>query len=225
MIIAVDGPAGAGKSSVCSAVCEAFGWTYVNTGALYRAVAVLAFDRGVDLVDEGNLCQIAQDLVERSVWEPKTATLSFEGGNLNHRIQSQVAGSAASSVAKLASVRKALLPLQRRLALECETGALLEGRDIGTVVFPDAHVKIYMTASLEERARRRFEQLKSGKSMVEADFEVIKTEIARRDQQDSARIDAPMRKADDALLFDTTGLGPDEAKEALIALLRTHLSI
>ena len=220
MIVAVDGPAGSGKSSVCAKVSEQVGFTYINTGFLYRAVGVLAREAGIPLAYSAALSVLIDDLVREAEWRHDSATLWFRGRNLTPELGSVAAGNDASLVAKVPDVRSRLIPLQRRLTEDAPRGALVDGRDIGTVVFPDADLKVYMTASLDERARRRLEQLAVAQKNDDSAFERIKEDIARRDEQDKARGVSPLKQAEDAVLFDTSEMDVETAVRSLIELMR-----
>lgn len=227
-IVAVDGPAGSGKSTICSEVSRRIGWSYVNTGALYRGVGLLAVDRGIHLEDESAVGAMLEQLAEAIRWDYERHQLYCGDLNLTPRLGSAEAGNAASFIAKQQKVRQLLLPVQRQLALHAPRGALVDGRDIGTVVFPDADLKVFMTADLKERARRRLLQLEA-KSSQSADhgnpspsLESVMDDIARRDNQDAGRGEAPLKMADDAVEFDTSGHSQAEAVEALIGIIRTH---
>lgn len=215
MIVAVDGPAGAGKSSVCAKVCEKIGWTYVNTGFLYRAVAYFLKQKGIIEPTDVQLIEIVEDFAEKYSWDPTTQQLFYDGANITGQLGTAEMGVLASRVGSKTMVRERLLPIQRELSLKSPVGAIVDGRDIGTVVFPDADLKIYMTASLDERARRRMAQLGS-----QADFESIKAEISERDSQDKGRGAAPLIQAQDALVFDTSDMDVEAAIENLVALLK-----
>ena len=220
-IIAVDGPAGSGKSSICQTVCRDLGWSYVNTGALYRAVGLMALGSGIDLVESAALKSVVDDFCQKARWQHETAKLYIGDYDITPRLGSVEAAAGASAVAKMPMVRDALMPLQRKLSLSAPRGAIVDGRDIGTVIFPDADLKIFMTASLEERAMRRLKQLeKSGSATLSAD-EIMRA-IASRDDQDAQRDSAPMRQADDAVLFDTSDMNVEEAVASLKELLGNH---
>jgi len=220
-IVAVDGPAGSGKSSICATVCKDLGWSYVNTGALYRAIGLMASDRGVPLVDGPQLKKILDEFSETVRWEHETARLYVGVDDVTPRLNSVEAGNGASSVAKMPLVRDALMPLQRKLSLSAPRGAIVDGRDIGTVIFPDADIKIFMTASLEQRARRRLKQLETSGTSTDLSHDDIMRAIALRDDQDSQRDSAPMRKADDAIVFDTSDMDIDQAIASLKDLIRS----
>ena len=218
-IVAVDGPAGSGKSSVCAQACQKLGWTYVNTGFLYRSIAYICRERGKSLEDDQALSTIIHEFCASLRWEPEHQAVWFEGRNLAPFLYTDQAGKDASLIAKNPLVRDRLLPLQRKLTLLSPRGAIVDGRDIGTVVFPDADLKIFMTASIEERARRRIQQLHQGDTATEAQLELIKASILERDTQDAARGAAPLIKADDAIMFDTSSMEIDDAIQELIKLI------
>jgi len=232
IIVAVDGPAGSGKSSICAGACRALGWSYVNTGALYRAVGLIAQDRGIDLNNEKAVGTLLERIAPEMRWDHATGRLFVGETDITPRLGSVEAGNGASFIAKQPLVRSLLLPLQRDLVRQARSGGgvLVDGRDIGTVVFPDATLKIFMTASLEERARRRLEQLGgagrssgSSTSVETPTLEHVMREIEKRDMQDAQRDAAPMKKSPDAITFDTSGLKLDAGVAKFIALLREHI--
>jgi CMP/dCMP kinase len=222
-IVAVDGPAGSGKSSICRAVAARIGWTYITSGAIYRAVGLLALDRGVSLESDDDVTAMVADVAPKLRWDAPTGELWYGSTNLGARLHSEEAGYAASKVAKLARVRAALLPLQRQITLAAPVGALLDGRDIGTVVFPDADLKIFLTASLEERSRRRLNQLgnqaATGGEAPASGIETIMEGLAKRDRRDASRESAPLKQAPDAVMLDTSHLDFAASVAALIELL------
>lgn len=222
-ILAVDGPAGSGKSSICQRVARSVGWSYVNTGAIYRALGIVALRQGLELSDESSLNRLIEEFAEHVHWDMRTSEIFIGDENLTSLLHSEDASRGASLVATLPIVREKLLPVQRRLILQCEEGAIVDGRDIGTVVFVDADLKIFMTASLEERARRRLLQLSGDaetKDNYNTELAKIKNEIAARDEQDKGRGSAPLKRADDAILLDTSALDFDGAVAQMIALMR-----
>lgn len=219
-IVAVDGPAGSGKSSVCSKACKKIGWTYVNTGFLYRAVAYITRERGLSLHDQYALSDVIDDFTKSLTWDPETQAVWFNNKNISEFLYTDSAGSDASLIAKNLLVREKLLPLQRELALRSPVGAIVDGRDIGTVVFPDADLKVFLTASIEERARRRMHQLKDGAQSSDQEFQALKESIAARDAQDAARDVAPLKQASDAILLDTSDLQMDSTIDRLVDLIR-----
>lgn len=220
-IVAVDGPAGSGKSSICATVCHDLGWSYVNTGALYRAIGLMASDRGVQLTEGPALKKILEEFAESVRWEHETAKLFVGVEDATPRLNSVEAATGASAVAKMPMVRDALMPLQRKLSLSAPRGAIVDGRDIGTVIFPDADIKIFMTASLEQRATRRLKQLETSGATSDMSHGDIMRAIALRDDQDSRRDSAPMRKADDAILFDTSDMDVEQSIASLKELIRS----
>ncbi len=193
-VVAIDGPAGAGKGTLAKALAERFGFAHLDTGLLYRVVGKRALDQGRGVIDEGVATLCARDL--------KPADLDLDG------LRSVMVARAASKVAAMASVRDELLKFQRSFATEHD-GAVLDGRDIGTVICPDAAVKLFVTASVEERARRRHAELAARGSSLS--IEAVVQDIMSRDERDTERADSPMRKADDAHLLDTTELSIDAA--------------
>ena len=208
-VIAIDGPSASGKGTVAKQVALQLGFHYLDSGALYRLVALAASQLGIQTADEPELARLAQRLDAR-----------FDGDNiyLNHSlvtdaIRSEAIGAAASAVAGLAAVRQALLTRQR--AFRRPPGLVAEGRDMGSVVFPDATLKIYLTADAGERARRRYKQLiEKG---MDANMAALLQDIRERDGRDSARAVAPLQKCDDASLLDTTRLTIDAAVAQVLA--------
>jgi len=216
-IVAVDGPAGSGKSSICHKVAESIGWNYINTGALYRAVGLLAIRLNIDLENETRLADLVDEVAPYLCWNHKTKDLFYKDDNLTDFLLSEETGYAASKIARSAVIRERLLPVQRNMTLIAEKGALVDGRDIGTVVFPEADLKVFLTASLEERSRRRLSQLGAKEG---SNIEDIKEGISRRDQRDEDRDVAPLKQAPDAIVLDTSNINFDETVEALIDLIK-----
>ena len=202
LTIAVDGPAASGKGTLSRRLARHFGLNYLDTGSLYRAVALSALETNVPLDDEVALSQVANCLGDEILSDP--------------RLREPGVGEAASKIASLQSVRDTLLNFQRQIA-ETAPGAVLDGRDIGTVVCPEADVKLFVTASSEVRAERRFKELLSkGQDVTYGD---IFAEIERRDARDSSRSAAPLVKAADAHLLDTTNLDIEKALDAAVLLV------
>ena len=200
-VVAIDGPAGAGKSTAARELAERLGYVLVDTGALYRGAALCALERNVDWDDPEALGQLVAALslsFERS--EHDGLRLMIDGADRTADIRTPEISTGASRVSRHASVRRALLGLQRKLG--ASGGVVLEGRDIGTVVFPDAEVKIFLTASDEARARRRYDELL--RTGHQTDFERVLDDIRERDRLDSERDIAPLRAANDALVVDTS---------------------
>jgi cytidylate kinase len=220
-VVAIDGPAGAGKSTVTSKVARALGYLLVDTGALYRSVALAAKRAGLEFDDADGVGALAEALVARDAVKlvsgvDGSVVVMLDGEDVSQAIRTQELGQGASKVSAEPRVRAALLELQR--AAGRRGGVVLEGRDIGTIVFPDAEVKLFLTASVEERARRRFEQLKaSGHAAVLSD---VKSDVVERDRRDSARPIAPLVQAADAVVIDSSTLGIEEVVAHIVAHVR-----
>lgn len=206
-VVAIDGPAGAGKSTVAKMVAQRVGVPYLDTGAMYRCVAHAALESGVAVDDAESLARIAR---ERRI-QLEDGSVTLDGVDVTAEIRGPRVASVVSAVASLTPVRDALRS-QQQAWIAAHGGGVVEGRDIGTVVLPSAEVKIFLTASPEERARRRVEQ--GGGDVAE-----VAAQIAERDRLDSSRMDSPMRIADDAILVDSTGLTIDEVVEAIVEIV------
>jgi cytidylate kinase len=216
-VVAIDGPAGAGKSSCALRLAQALGFVLVDTGALYRGVALAAQQRDIDWSDGEALGALTRGLDLRFVSGPDGAPrLLVDGADRSGDIRTQDIARGASRVSQHPQVREALLGLQRRLGED--GGVVLEGRDIGTVVFPDAEVKLFLTASVEVRGRRRHDELLARGERP--DLARIVAEIAERDAVDANRAVAPLRPAPDATVVDTSGLPMDEVVASLVAHVR-----
>jgi cytidylate kinase len=211
-VIAIDGPSASGKGTVAQAVAGALGFHYLNSGALYRTVAYLALESGADLEKESILADIALNFNANF----NSDSVVLEGRNVTDAIRSEAVGTAASRIAALPGVRRALLERQR--AFRRPPGLVADGRDMGTVVFPDAALKIYLTATPEERAERRYKQLMA-KGMG-ASMAALLQDIIGRDARDGKRATAPLRKAEDAVLIDTTGVPAADAVARVLALYK-----
>ena len=209
-IIAIDGPAGAGKSTVSKIVANKLGYTYIDTGAMYRAVGLKVFESNKNFSEE-LLAEITDKI---SIELDESARVFVDGAEVTKKIRTPEISKLASDVSKFGFVRKKLTELQRKMA---EHGkVIMDGRDIGTQVLPNADLKIFLTASLSERARRRFLELTAKGQQVE--LAEIEKEISLRDKQDSEREIAPLKKADDAILLDTTNLSVEEVAEKILEL-------
>jgi cytidylate kinase len=219
-ILTIDGPSGSGKGTVSRAVADALGWRLLDSGALYRLVALAGRQAGVALEDAGSLHDLALGLDIRFGTGPTGEERVFlSGTDVTRDIRTEQAGSDASKVASLPLVRAALLDRQRRFA--APPGLVADGRDMGTVVFPAAQMKFFLTASLEERARRRHNQLKE--KGVAATLAALSLEIAERDRRDTTRSNAPLVASADAVLLDTTEMSVDAVVERVLAVARRHL--
>lgn len=216
MRIAIDGPASSGKGTVARLVARTLSLPYIDTGAMYRAVGLFALEQGVSLSDGPALAQLASRLDFSFSWDGTTLRLAVNGRDITEAIRTEVIGRAASDVAAIPDVRRALLERQRALARE--EGVVMDGRDIGTVVLPDAELKIYLDASLPERARRRARELKDRGD--DEDTQEIMIDLKARDAQDSGREVAPLKQADDAVYIDTTTLTTRQACDQVVALAR-----
>ncbi len=209
-IVAIDGPAGAGKSTVARRLADRLGFVLVDTGALYRTVALAAQRAGVPFGDGAGLEALTRSLVAQAaiVFTRGDAgsRVALSGEDVSDAIRMPAIGMGASTVSAHAGVRAALLDLQRQMGQA--GGVVLEGRDIGTVVFPDAEVKFFLTASPEVRARRRFDELCAKGQVVT--FEDTLAEVQKRDAQDMGRAHAPLRQADTAILIDSSAMGIDD---------------
>lgn len=211
-IIAVDGPAGAGKSTVSKIVAAKLNFTYIDTGAMYRAVGLKVLESEQPLTEKF-LAEVTEKI---EIELDESARVFVDGEEVTKKIRTPEVSRLASDVSKFGFVRKKLTELQRKMA---ERGSvIMDGRDIGTQVLPNADLKIFLTASIEERARRRFGELQAKGQAVE--LEEIKNEIAARDKQDSEREIAPLKKADDAILLDTTNLSVEEVVNKILDLSR-----
>ena len=214
-VLTIDGPSGSGKGTVARQVAERLGWHLLDSGALYRLVAYAALKRGAALNDEVSAARIARDLEVRFGSDERgEEQIWLEGAEVSREIRTERAGDGASQVAALPAVRAALLDRQR--AFSIAPGLVADGRDMGTVVFPDARLKIYLTASAEERARRRYKQLKD--KGVGANLAALSQEIAERDRRDASRPIAPLRPADDALVIDSTSMSIDAVVTRVLEL-------
>jgi cytidylate kinase len=213
--VAIDGPVGAGKSTIADAVAARLGILHLDTGAMYRALGLTALRRGIDTQDEQAVVQLCNGLNISVTHEADGQHTFVEGEDVTGLIRTQEVGMAASTVSRYADVRKAMVRLQQRLA--AETDMLLDGRDICTTVLPNATAKIFLTAAPEERARRRFLELQQ-KGGTET-FEQVLEEVKKRDDQDMNRPVEPLRKAEDAELVDSTNLSFDEVVEKILSIV------
>lgn len=215
IVVAIDGPAGAGKSTIAKIVAERLGYAYIDTGAMYRSVTWKFLQSGAEF-DEALISEIAHTCVIEFRPEAKVNRVFVDGTEVTDAIRSAEVTANVSRVAAIGPVREAMVVQQRRMG---ETGGvLMDGRDIGTVVFPNAQLKLFLTASVEERARRRYQELVDKGQQV--DLAQLQQEIADRDRQDSERAISPLRQAEDALLLDTSAMTIDEVASYILQLVR-----
>lgn len=217
--VAIDGPAGAGKSTVAKIVAKRLGLLYIDTGAMYRAVTWKAIDTGIPLTDEEKLVLLASNIHISLQTNHAGQKVIVDGTDVTDRIRSSEVTDNVSRVSAIRGVREQMVKMQQKMALQ--QGVVMDGRDIGTHVLPNAEVKVFLTASLEERARRRYEEL-TGKG-VQVEFEEIQASIAKRDELDSSREVAPLRKAEDAVPVDTTNLSIEKVAEKIVEICRKRI--
>ena len=222
LVVAIDGPAGTGKSSVSRGLAHALGSRYLDTGAMYRIVTLAALRAGVDLADVAAIEQAAADAEVGVGSDPGEDRAYLGGEDVSAEIRGDAVTRAVSAVSAVPSVRARLVDLQRALAAGGGR-VVVEGRDIGTVVLPDADVKIFLTASAEERARRRNEQnIASG---LADDYATVLADVQRRDHLDSTRAVSPLRAADDALVVDTSDMDETQVVTYLLELVTQHAGV
>lgn len=215
--IAIDGPGAAGKSTIANRLAAQLGYVHLDTGAMYRCTALKALRSGIALDDEDAVCTMLKDTDIRLTPDGE---VFLDGENVSLAIRTDEVSLAASNVSKHARVRSDLVARQQEMAKE--KGYIMDGRDIGTVVLPDAEVKIFMTASAYARAKRRYDQ-NIAKGIATSDIETIAAEIAQRDYQDTHREHSPLRKADDAVEIDTSDMTIEEVVAAVMALAKPFL--
>ena len=215
MNIAIDGPAGAGKSTIAKRLAKKLGFIYVDTGAMYRAMAYYFLQHNIDAKDENAIAAACPDVYVTITYENGEQQVLLNGENVNGVIRNEEVGNMASSTSVYPVVRKKLVELQRQLAKSADV--IMDGRDIGTVVLPHADLKIYQIASVETRAKRRY--LENKERGLEADLETIKKEIEQRDYQDMHRAISPLKKADDAIELDTSNMTLEEVVDQVLTLI------
>lgn len=212
--VAIDGPAGAGKSTIAKRLAEKLGYIYVDTGAMYRAMALYVMTHGIDAANEEKVAEACGDIRVELAYDGKEQQILLNGENVTGRIRTEEVGNTASAISVYGCVRTKLVALQKELA--AKTDVIMDGRDIGTCVLPDAQVKVYLTASVETRAQRRFKELQE--KNVDCDLEEIRRDIAERDERDMNRKISPLRQAKDAHLLDSSDMTIDEVVAAIMAL-------
>ena len=214
--IAIDGPAGAGKSTIAKAVAKRMGFVYVDTGALYRAVGLYMLDRGISIDDAEEVVKALPEITVDIEYMDEAQQVILCGKNVTSRLRTQEVGEAASVTSQYPEVREKLMELQRSLAERYDV--VMDGRDIGTVVLPDADLKIYLTADSRIRAKRRYDEL-IGKG-EKAEFSEILKEVEERDRRDMNRETAPLKKADDAVEVDSSCMTVSEVEDRIRELIR-----
>jgi cytidylate kinase len=214
VIVAIDGPAGAGKSTIARRLAERLSFTYIDTGAMYRAVGLWALRQGLDVTDMHRMEQLARAAAIELL---PGSRVVLNGEDVSAAIRTQEVSDAASKVSVIPAVRRELVEKQRALAET--TSVVMEGRDIGTVVFPHAEVKIFLDADPEERARRRYQE-----TPKDGTVEQVAREMRERDQRDRSRAEAPLTQAPDAVYVDSTRLTLDEVEEAILKVIRARVS-
>src|SRR5499427_8899864 len=216
IVIAIDGPAGAGKSTIAARLAARLGFTYIDTGAMYRAVALWALRQGVAFDDMHRLEQLA--LAAEIDLAP--GRISLNGEDVTEAIRTPEVSNGASKIAVIPGVRRAMVAKQR--AIGERSSVVMEGRDIGTVVFPGADVKVYLDAEISERVRRRLEEMRAKGQSV--DREALTVQMTERDQRDSARADSPLAQAPDAVYLDSTHLSISEVEEEILKIVRARIA-
>ena len=212
--IAIDGPAGAGKSTIAKKIAKQLGFIYVDTGAMYRAMALHILRKEIAADDNAAISQSCEDADITIMYETGEQVVLLNGENVNGLIRTEEVGNMASASSVNGDVRKKLVSLQQKLAKTADV--IMDGRDIGTCVLPDANVKVYLTASSAVRAKRRFDELTA--KGVACDLDTIEKDIIERDERDMNREISPLKQADDAILLDSSDLSIDEVVEKIISL-------
>ena len=214
--VAIDGPAGAGKSTIAKLVAKEKGYIYVDTGAMYRALAIHFLKKNISAENVEQIVLACADADVTIAYEDGVQQVYLNGENVTGRLRGEEVGNMASRTSSIPQVREKLLELQRGLAREQDV--IMDGRDIGTNILPDADVKIYLTASVDTRAKRRFDELKE--KGQDCDFEAIKEDIKERDAPDMNREIAPLKKAEDAILVDSSEMTIDQVVETICGYCR-----
>ena len=217
--IAIDGPAGAGKSTVARGAAEELGFLYVDTGAMYRTIALHLLNGAVDLADHAAVAEALKDVDIRIAYKDGVQRMLLNGEDVSDRIRTEEVSERASVTAAIPCVREKLLDLQRSLAKEQDV--LMDGRDIGTNILPDAQLKIYLTASVGERARRRYLELRE--KGEDCSLSAIETEIRERDERDMNRETAPLRQAADAVYLDTSDMDREQVIAEIVRLAKERI--
>ena len=214
--VAIDGPAGAGKSTIAKLVAKEKGYIYVDTGAMYRGLAIHFLDQGIKAEETDKIIESCKEARVTIKYEGGMQQVYLNGNNITSRLRDEEVGNMASKSSPIPQVREKLLELQQSLAREQDV--IMDGRDIGTCILPDADVKVYLTASVETRAKRRFDELME--KGITCDLEEIAKDIAERDERDMTRKTAPLKQAEDATLIDSSHMTIEEVVAAITALCR-----
>lgn len=218
--VAIDGPSGAGKSTIAKVAAKRLGFTYIDTGAMYRTVALYALENGIDTKNKDGALETALPNITIDIsYQDGNQHIFLNGEDVSEQIRTPQVSMGASDVATVPAVRLKLVELQRALARR--QNVIMDGRDIGTYVLPDAEIKIFLTADVEDRARRRYEELIQKGNSVR--FEDVLEDMKQRDRNDSARAFAPLRQAEDAERIDTTGASLDESVERILSSIQKRL--
>lgn len=215
-VIAIDGPVGSGKSTTARLVAKKLGFLYIDTGAMYRALTLKALREGIDPGDERSVAELLERTRIDLEWVNDHLSVFLDGEDVSHEIRSREVTAAVSAVSEYEDVRRNLVAIQRQMGED--GGVVMEGRDIASVVFPDAEVKIYLDADLEERVMRRFKELSDGGEKVS--YSKLLDDIRERDRMNRERNIAPLVKVPDAIVLDTTGLSIEEQVERIIRLVK-----
>jgi cytidylate kinase len=218
IVVAIDGPAGAGKSTIAKGLASRLGFIYIDTGAMYRAVALWALRQGVD---PGDMHRMEQLAVAAEI-ELGAGRIWLNGEEVTEAIRTPEVSNGASKIGVIPAVRRAMVDKQREIGRR--TSVVMEGRDIGTVVFPEAEVKIFLDADPQERVRRRYQEMRAKGEPVPMTEGQLAAEMKERDQRDSTRADAPLSQAPDAVYLDTTALGIGEVEEAILKIVRSRVT-
>ena len=222
LVLAVDGPSGTGKSTTCRALAKQLDAKYVDTGAMYRVATLAVLRAGVDPSDVARVIEVTAELPLEVSEDPDSMSVMLAGEDVSRVIREDEVTRNVSAVSAIPEVRENLVNLQRKLAHDAHR-AVVEGRDIGTVVLPQAPAKAYMTASAEVRAQRRYDQ--NVAAGIPADFDTVLRDVIRRDEADSTRETSPLRPAEDAVIVDTSSMSPAEVLNALIEIVKESVHV